>query len=106
MNGSSARDHLHLGSRAAGGRDEHLAASVGIAHFVGHMLAVKQDTMDGAPGWERRANVQVRGEPGCHDGRPNIAIVCGYDVDRARSDADVISRHSCLASGDGWKHLE
>jgi hypothetical protein len=51
LTGSSARDHLHLGGgpgrSAAGGRDEHLASSVGVANGrVSHRRAVERHTLD------------------------------------------------------------
>src|SRR5436305_4949775 len=48
--GSSARDHLHLGSGPAGSRDEHLVSGVGVAHLIGDRRAVERHAIDGATG--------------------------------------------------------
>jgi hypothetical protein len=50
LSGLLARDHLHLSSGPAGGRDEHLASGVGVAHLVGDRRAVERHALDLAAG--------------------------------------------------------
>ena len=47
---SLAHDYLYLGGRPAGGRDEHLASGVGIAHSVGYRCTIERHALDLAAG--------------------------------------------------------
>ena len=91
---------IPMGGGPAGGRDEHLASGVGVAHLVGRSRAVERHALDGAASRQGRPNMQGTGEPGRHCGRPGVTTVRGCDVDRACTDPDGGPRNSRLARRD------
>jgi hypothetical protein len=60
--GSSTCDHLHLGGRSAGRRDEHLASGIRVPHRERRWHTIQRDTLDRAASRERRADMQRTGE--------------------------------------------